>query len=272
MRTPVQRPCPFEAGRVTGPALRRAPAGILTRVLGIARRTVYRHWQRFHGVRRLELATLRRYLDLEGRHRVLDVGSGKGALCGALARGGHRVIGVDPSARALRIAKRYAAPSTPFVLGDGERLAFADARFDRAVSVCVLEHTRDDAAVLREVSRVLEPGGIFALTVDSLSSPHVSEAFRRHHVREYRCNQLYDLPRIRSLLDAAGFDVLASDYLFAGRLSVSLLRFGSRFHYRGPFILLFPVLYPLLLLDHVRRRRTPGGMILAIKARKRAPA
>ena len=235
-----------------------------------ARRLVYRHWQRFHGVRRLEVATLRRFLDLTDGERVLDVGSGKGALCGALSREGHPVVGVEPSLSALRIAKRYAAPTSHFVLGEGERLGLADGQFDRAVSVCVLEHTRDDAAVLREVSRVMKPGGIFAISVDSLSSPHVSEAFRSHHVREYRCNQLYDTARIRALLDAAGFETLAAEYLFAGRLSVSLMRFGSRFHYRGPFILLFPLIYPLLLLDHSRRRHEQGGMILAVKARKRS--
>lgn len=241
-------------------------------MLGLARRVVYRHWQRFHGVRRLELATLRRYLDLEDHGRVLDVGSGKGALCGELSRGGYRVVGVDPSPRALRIARRYAAPAAAFVLGSGERLAFRDDEFDRAVSVCVLEHTRDDAAVLREVARVLKPGGIFALTVDSLTSPHVTEAFRRHHVREYRCNQLYDLPRLGALLERAGFDVVAAEYLFTGRLSARLLRWGSRFHYRGPFMLAFPVIYPLLLLDHARRRSRQGGLILAVKARKRAYA
>lgn len=237
-------------------------------MLGVFRRIVYRHWQKFHGIRRLEVATLLRYLDLSDGQRLLDVGSGKGALCGALSRKGRAVVGVDPSPEAIRIARRYAAPKTPFVLGSGERLAFAGAQFDRAVSVCVLEHTRDDAAVLREVARVLRPGGIFALSVDSLSSPHVSESFRRHHVREYRCNQLYDAAKIRALLKDAGLETLAAEYLFRGRLSVALLRFGSRFHYRGPFILLFPLIYPLLLLDHALRPKSEGGMILAVKARK----
>jgi SAM-dependent methyltransferase len=241
-------------------------------VLGLLKRVIYRHWQKFHGIRRLEVATLLGYLDLSDGQRVLDVGSGKGALCGTLSRQGRSVVGVDPSPSAIRIAKRYAAPGTPFVLGDGEHLAFAGGQFDRAVSVCVLEHTRDDAAVLREVARVLRPGGIFALSVDSLSSPHVTESFRDHHVREYRCNQLYDATTIRERLRQAGLETLACEYLFTGRLSVALLRFGSRFHYRGPFILLFPLIYPLLLLDHAGRRRREGGMILAIKARKPAAA
>ena len=232
------------------------------------KRFVYRNWQKVHGVRRLELAVLTRYLELSGRQRVLDVGSGKGAFCGELARVGQRVVGVDPSPAAARIAKTFVNTAGDFVLGEGEALPFSGARFDRAVSVCVLEHTKDDLRVLSEVHRVLKPGGLFALTVDCLDSPFISEAFRRHHREEYRCNQLYSEAKLRGLLARAGFEVLETEYLFAGRLSIAILRFGSLFHYRSVFILLFPLLYPLLLLDHASGRRRTNGMILAAKAKK----
>jgi SAM-dependent methyltransferase len=232
------------------------------------KRFVYRNWQRVHGVRRLELAVLTRYLELDGRRRIVDVGSGKGAFCGALARGGHDAVGVDPSASAAQIAKAYVNPDGKFVLGAGEALPLSSGRFDRAVSVCVLEHTVDDARVLVEVHRVLEPGGVFALTVDCLDSPYVSEEFRRHHREEYRCNQLYSDTKLRKLLTGAGFETLETRYLFGGRLSIAILRFGSLFHYRSVFILLFPILYPLLVLDHALGGRKTSGMILAAKARK----
>jgi SAM-dependent methyltransferase len=232
------------------------------------KRFIYRNWQRVHGVRRLELAVLRRYLDLDGAQRVLDVGSGKGAFCGVLARSGHEAVGVDPSPAAVKIAKTYVNPRGLFVLGSGEAAPFSSATFDRAVSVCVLEHTKDDARVLREVHRVLKPGGVFALTVDCLDSPHLSESFREHHRREYRCNQLYSDAKLRRLLADAGFETLETRYLFAGRLSIFILRFGSVFHYRNVFLLLFPLLYPLLWLDHHGSRKNRSGMILAAKARK----
>jgi SAM-dependent methyltransferase len=239
-------------------------------MMNVLKKLVYRNWQRVHGVRRLELSVLTRYLDLGSGQRILDVGSGKGALCGELARGGHRVVGVDPSGTAARIAKCYVNPDGDFVLAAGESLPFSSGRFDRAVSVCVLEHTKDDARVLDEVHRVLKPGGVFALTVDCLDSPYVSEAFRRHHREEYRCNQLYGDAKLREMLARAGFETLETRYLFAGRLSIALLRFGSLFHYRGVFILLFPILYPLLLLDHFANSKKHGGMILAAKARRAA--
>ena len=90
------------------------------------KRFVYRNWQKVHGVRRLELAVLTRYLELDGRQRILDVGSGKGALCGALARSGQDVVGVDPSPPAAAIAKTYVNPAGDFVLGGGEALPFSD--------------------------------------------------------------------------------------------------------------------------------------------------
>jgi SAM-dependent methyltransferase len=237
-------------------------------MLGWARRIVYRHWQRFHGVRRLELAALMRYLELSPGQRILDIGSGKGALGGVLARKGLVCVGVDPSLPGAAIAKRWVDRNGRWVAGSGEELPLSSERFDRAVSVCVLEHTREDARVLSEVRRVLKPGGLFALTVDCLNSPHLSESFRRHHVAEYRCRQLYDDARIRALLAGAGFETLESCYLFTGRLAIAILRWGSRFHYRGPFLLLFPLIYPFLWLDHVRGGKENSGMILAVKARK----
>jgi SAM-dependent methyltransferase len=237
-------------------------------MLDWARRIVYRNWQRFHGVRRLELATLRRYLELEPGQRVLDLGSGKGAFCGVLGRAGYETIGVDPSLAALSIAKSFVDSEGQFVAASGEDLPLSSEEFDRAVSVCVLEHTRDDARVLSEIHRTLKPGAVFALSVDALNSPHVSERFRAHHVAEYRCNQLYDDARIRALLSAANFEVLESRYLFTGRLAIAILRWGSRFHYRGPFVLLFPLLYPILWLDHQLGRRRTSGMILAVQARR----
>ena len=217
----------------------------------------------------MELSVLKRYLDLDRPRRILDVGSGKGAFAGKFSRAGHEVFGLDPSVKAARIARRFVDSNAKVVLGEGEAQPFSTGSFGRAVSVCVLEHTRDDSAVLAEVHRVLAPGGIFALTVDCLDSPYVSEEFRRDYAREYRCNQFYSDGKLREMLARVGFDVLETRYLFCGRLSVAILRFGHRFHFRGVFILLFPVLYPLLLLDRALAGKKGSGMILAAKARKR---
>jgi SAM-dependent methyltransferase len=237
-------------------------------MLDLARRIVYRQWPAVHGVRSIELARLLPFLGARAGESVLDLGSGKGALCGRLSRGGVRMVGADPALASLAIAKRWVDGRGAFVEAAGEGLPFADGTFDRAISVCVLEHTRDDRRVLSEVRRVLKPGGTFALSVDTLDSPHVTEADRRHHVAEYRCNQLYDASRIRTLLAGEGFEVLETRYLFCGRLAAAVLRWGTRYHYRGPFLLLFPLVLPLLWLDEALSGGGQSGMILTVRCRK----
>src|SRR5256886_11821492 len=60
------------------------------------------------------------------------------------------------------------APATAHarpVAGDGTAMPFSDAVFDRVVAAEVLEHIDDDQAALREIARVLRPGGLLAVTV-----------------------------------------------------------------------------------------------------------
>src|SRR6266700_5544617 len=127
---PAAPGCREGARGVQAPA---APASELARrtgrMLSLARRVVYRHWQRFHGVRRLELATLSRYLELSRGQRILDVGSGKGAFVGTLARRGLDAVGVDPSLGVLSIAKRWVDREGRFLGAAGESLPLAAGAF-----------------------------------------------------------------------------------------------------------------------------------------------
>jgi len=103
---------------------------------------------------------------------VLDVGTGTGALAiAALERWPNlRVTGVDPSAAMLELAERFARERLPAVradrfateVGDAAALRHDDAVFDLAMSSFVLQLIDDRAAALREVRRVLRPGGTFA--------------------------------------------------------------------------------------------------------------
>jgi len=95
---------------------------------------------------------------------LLDVGCGGGILAEAFAHMGMQVVGIDPSASAIDTARHHASqqqlPIT-YVVGEGERLPFADASFDYVSCCDVLEHVRDVDTVIREISRVLKPGGLF---------------------------------------------------------------------------------------------------------------
>lgn len=95
--------------------------------------------------------------------RLLEVGCGMGTDLLQFARGGARVTGVDLTPRSIETSRRHLelyGHSGDFALTDAEKLPFADESFDVAYSNGVLHHTADTAAAVREIHRVLRPGGL----------------------------------------------------------------------------------------------------------------
>jgi ubiquinone/menaquinone biosynthesis C-methylase UbiE len=107
---------------------------------------------------------------VQPNHRVLDIGCGTGTF--AIAIKGWlpsvEVVGLDPDPKALarsrRKAKRAGA-AIRFDQGSADALPYADATFDRVFSSLMFHHLPHDAklATMREVRRVLKPGGALHL-------------------------------------------------------------------------------------------------------------
>lgn len=94
--------------------------------------------------------------------RLLEIGCGMGTDLLQFARGGAVCTGMDLTPRSIAITRsRFALYGQPgdFLIGDGERLPFAGAALDVVYSNGVLHHTPDTVGAIREVYRVLRPGG-----------------------------------------------------------------------------------------------------------------
>ncbi|HZE19597.1 MAG TPA: methyltransferase domain-containing protein, partial [Candidatus Angelobacter sp.] len=107
--------------------------------------------------------------------RMLEVGCGMGTDLLEFARGGARVAGLDLTKRHLDLALRRFAlfgQAGTFYRGDAENLPFRDKSFDFVYSNGVLHHTPDTARSIREIHRVLKPGGTTTILLYHRNSLH----------------------------------------------------------------------------------------------------
>ncbi len=126
-------------------------------------------WSRFYRagpigwqLRRVQRRALER-LHLAPGERVLDLGCGPGDGCALIARAGATAIGLDYSPGMIGQARAEPALTGRLTRGDAGHLPFADASFDKLVCTNSFHHYPHHLAALREMHRVLKPGGLLGL-------------------------------------------------------------------------------------------------------------
>ena len=137
------------------------------------------------------------------RPRILDVGCGTGANLLMLSEYGD-AEGVDISEDALAFCRERGLDKVK--LGAGEELPYDDGTFDLVTAFDVVEHMDDDLAGLREMRRVLRPGGRVLLFVPAFMFLWGVQDDVSNHRRRYR------LPELERVLAQAGFEIERSTY------------------------------------------------------------
>jgi SAM-dependent methyltransferase len=138
------------------------------------------------------------------RPRILDVGCGTGANLEMLSAFGE-AEGVDVAAEALSFCRSRGLCSVK--QGEAENLPYEDSTFDLVTGLDVVEHLDDDLAGLREMYRVLRPGGRILLFVPAFMFLWGVQDDISHHRRRYT------LPEIIDVVRRAGFDVDRATYV-----------------------------------------------------------
>jgi ubiquinone/menaquinone biosynthesis C-methylase UbiE len=164
-------------------------------------------------------------LGLRPGDSILDLGCGFGRHAFEAARRGANVVALDAGRDEVEgVAAIFAAMveagelansslHTAAVQGDALNLPFPDGAFDRVICSEVLEHIPDDVGAMRELARVLRPGGTMAITVPRYGPEVInwalSDAYHNvpgGHIRIYRRSVL------KSRLSSVGLRVNAHHY------------------------------------------------------------
>ena len=175
----------------------------------------YRH----HTIFRAELEALAQRW---GRGRLLNVGCGHGADFIPF-KDSFELHGIDFSSGMLKQAEKFAVKyglTASLVEADARQLPCADASFDWAIAVAVYHHleTEDDRLrALREIYRVLRPGGEAFVTVWNRWQPRfwlrrrdILVPWRQRQKTLYRFYHLFSRRELAGLARRAGFEVVAS--------------------------------------------------------------
>lgn len=155
--------------------------------------------------------------DLEGK-RVLEIACGRGGFACWLAR--HRpaeVVAADFAESAVRKGREFAAgqgvDNVTWEVADVQRLGHEDASFDTVVSCETVEHVQDPRRAVRELARVLRPGGrLFLTTPNYLGTMGLYRGYMRLTGRRWTeegqpINNFTLLPRVRAWVARAGLKV-----------------------------------------------------------------
>ena len=159
---------------------------------------------------RLVLTVRYELLGVERGHTLLDLGCGAGRHTFEALKRGVDTVSVDLDDAALKDVKGMSeamrteneipdGTAATCAVGDALGLPFADETFDRVIASEVLEHIAADERAMKEIARVLKPGGKAAITVPRWWTEAVNWGLSREyrstpggHVRIYRRSQLHE--------------------------------------------------------------------------------
>lgn len=159
----------------------------------------------FQGRKKILFRMIERFgLLKDGAARVLDIGCGTGLILEEL-NGRATAVGLDFSHQALSFCRKRGLDN--LISGDVSHLPIADSSLDLVLALDLFEHIKDDVSLIRDIHRILKPGGYLLATVPAhqyLWSRH-DEAL--HHFRRYSYGGF------RNLITGNGFSLRKYSFL-----------------------------------------------------------
>lgn len=123
--------------------------------------------------------------------RVFDFGCGSGYLVGELQRLGYNAFGMDFEKEAVDYGANSGVKN--LTVGAGDQVGYSSESFDLVMALDVLEHLEDEKPAIKELIRILKPGGKMIITVPAYQWLWGVQDEVSHHFRRYTAGSLMDV-------------------------------------------------------------------------------
>jgi SAM-dependent methyltransferase len=176
---------------------------------------------------RFKIRVIQNLLGTATNGRLLDLGCGAGYVLWRIGGGFDESFGVDVDKRAIVLGAKHV--DAALSVADAEQLPYADCSFRSVVSTDVFEHIPDDRRAVREIRRVLEPGGSCVIYTPSVEGLLSETALARlfHDKDDFMLDQrTYTLDQLVSLAEEADMVVEQKGYhnVFTQEVCTQLLK------------------------------------------------
>ncbi|MDP3996370.1 MAG: methyltransferase domain-containing protein [bacterium] len=133
--------------------------------------------------RRVVFDVLHNVLEKNKESKILDFGCGSGILVEELSSEGYKAFGVDVSREAIRFGNSEGIKNIKVMASD--KIDFPDNVFDVVTALDVLEHLENEKLSMKEIERVLKPGGVLIVMVPAYMFLWGVQDEVAHHYRRY---------------------------------------------------------------------------------------
>lgn len=148
-------------------------------------------------------------LDVQRGEKVLDIGCGLGYFLLKLKGSGAELHGLDPSEESIEYVKKNITEHAK--VGSVEEIPYPDNMFDKVLFCEVIEHVEDDEKVLREIRRILKPGGRLVVSTPSLKGWRAHSKLKQlghHHGGEFHYRDGYYPRELEEKLVKSGYRIV----------------------------------------------------------------
>jgi ubiquinone/menaquinone biosynthesis C-methylase UbiE len=226
------------------------------------------HWY-YAGKREIVKYWIRKTYGMRRSFRLLDCGAGSGAFAESLCKE-MSMIAMDDHKESLEILERR-IPRESVVSGSCTSIPFPEDSFEIVTALDVVEHIPNDHLAVKEMTRVLKPGGIMVITVPAMMCLWSDWDETLHHQRRYSKTSLLKLFQIPNLevLHSAYINSLAMPLVWLARKARRLgIGTDSRAEDQIPPAVLNHFLHFAFVAPGCSRLQLPFGVGLLLIARK----